>query len=95
MIRPGGSYWCGYVDLTPAEVFLQANQDHWEELESRTHYGFTGSYVKMRGFDCSHHSDYWYDKYREKHFCLDTRATYKDHAYVLAMIDYMADAIEM
>lgn len=90
MRRPHGSFWCGYVDLRPAQDFLDADPEHFDELESRTHYGFTGAFGVMSGFDCAHADDF-----TGVGDGLLADATYKDHDYVLthiqSMIDYLAD----
>lgn len=102
MRRPGGTYWCGYVDLSPAQEFLNESDNHYDELESRAHFGITGGYENMSGFDCSHYADF-YSRLENlpgmpaslRDFCIDGNATYKDHDYVLSriedMIDYLAD----
>ena len=82
MNRPYGTYWCGYIhytgDLTDAQI---------EQLENRNHGGLTGGL----GFDCAHYGDYFPFTLEQSSFLM--KGTFKDHDYVLNIIQNMIDYI--
>lgn len=75
--RPYGTYLCGYVDTECGDVM-------YAKLDKIAHGGLTAEI----GFDCAHAGDYMGGPL--KHFL---EGVYRDHDYVVGILQKMIDAI--